>query len=248
MTERRNVVIRTGVVVALAFLFLAISVTPARAGFVLRLTQGANPAVTVPDCVIAICAGGDINPVAGIINFSGAVGVFNLNIETAQSKPFLPASSASASMNLSSANFSTGAGTLKIEITDTGFPAANEGIFKGSVANGSTTGSVSFSQFKDPANNGNEEFGTGGTSLLFGPFGPGPVAFSASGSTPHPAIGPYSMTLVALITHTGIGASGFDFDIQNIPEPASLALFGIGLIALALLNSRRRRSRPFQAG
>ena len=37
--------------------------------------------------------------------------------------------------------------------------------------------------------------------------------------------------------------SDLSFGVQNISESALLALFGIGLVALTVLNGRRRRAR-----
>jgi hypothetical protein len=44
---------------------------------------------------------------------------------------------------------------------------------------------------------------------------------------------------ISLIAST----SDLSFYVQSIPEPASLTLFGMGLVALAVLNNRRRRAR-----
>jgi hypothetical protein len=39
----------------------------------------------------------------------------------------------------------------------------------------------------------------------------------------------------------GIHETSFDFDVTNVPEPATLALFGLGLIGAGSRFVRRRK-------
>ncbi|MHA1114267.1 MAG: PEP-CTERM sorting domain-containing protein, partial [Alphaproteobacteria bacterium] len=54
---------------------------------------------------------------------------------------------------------------------------------------------------------------------------------------------PYSLTMVVTVTHDNAGdLTSFDAELKILPEPAVLALFGMGLTGLGLL-SRRRAAR-----
>ena len=138
-------------------------------------------------------------------------------------------------------SFGASADTLTIKFTDTDFadlaPIATGFM---SEIGGVTQGSVTFVSYYD---NSNAAFGT--TSLLadLGSFSGG--AFSASeltsvGSlTPAPA-GPYSLTMVGTVTHSGgIKVTSFDASV-SVPEPSTLLLLGSGMLGFAFM--RRRKS------
>ena len=211
--------------------------SPADAGMVMRLTQGAS-SVTITDN-----GAGDINATVGEITWQGALGVFTTNVTVGLSKPSLPNTPVFAKMDMTSVNVSGGPGTIKIELTDTDFAAMPDppgGQLIASVG-GTTRGTAEFWAYKDP---NNQEFGLGPINAHLGPFSP--VAFSGTGMAPHgPLANPYSMTLVAELNHgAGIGVNtSFNFEVVNVvPEPATLALLGLGL-AGAGMASRRRKSK-----
>jgi hypothetical protein len=218
---------------ALLCFALVLTAAPAQAALILRLTSGAD-SVTVTD--------GDPNdacPLLGCVTYIGDVGVFTVNASTGLSDPLLGGDSF-AQMDLNSVNLSTSTGTLLIEFTDTDFAATGAGTLIGDV--GGTVGTGGSAEFWAYKCEENVEFCTSDISVHLGPFGPGP--FSGSDSTSHGSLDPYSMTLVAELTHgPGTVVSSFDFDVRNIPEPATTALFGLGLGAMAWVGRRRRSTR-----
>ena len=87
-----------------------------------------------------------------------------------------------------------------------------------------------------------------------GPFGPGAFSATTSGSAlldsnadlfdhpTGPGTGPfYSISAIAVITHTGAGVSSFDAETTQVPAPATLLLLGGGLLGGALYARRQRK-------
>mgnify|MGYP000197519600 CR=1 FL=1 len=176
----------------------------------------------------------------GVVTFRGPVGpFFTVNVTTAITEPAL-GSANFAILDLNSVNVSGGPGTLTILASHTGYTGPLPGGFYPAQLNvgGTTTGTVSFAGYLD---DGNALFGT--TSLLgaLGPFGPG--AFSGAVAGAAPATAPFSLTLVAEITHRVAGNTSFDFEVRpRVAEPGMLSLFGIGLGSV-LVGGRRRMRR-----
>ncbi len=170
---------------------------------------------------------------AGVISFNGSLGagLWVLNVTTGSSKP-LSGSATAPKMDLNSVNISSAAGTLTIKFTDTNF-----GPLDGTIANGiggTTEGTVTAMQLHDAANG---EF-TGGTIANLGPFGPGAFSGSTTSSLVNDA-GPFSLTEVVTINHTGAGTTSFDYS-TSVPEPSILLLLGSGLAGFGYLRMRRR--------
>ena len=173
--------------------------SPANAAFVLTIddlsTGGTD--VTVLD--------GDAD---GVITYSGAIGAFAVNVTTGISKPTITGPQL---LDLNSINVSGGAGDGyqpdRYRLY-TGSPAGLTGLF-----GGTTIGTVDVDFLSDDAN---AQFG--GTSF-FDPPVTSTGAFSGSGTGTPTLTGPYSLTIVAAISHSGSGVTSFDAEIQVVPVP-----------------------------
>lgn len=169
---------------------------------------------------------------AGVITYSGAVGGFTVNVATGVSKPNL---GPMPQLHLNSVNVSGGAGTLHIELTDTGFVAPGGSVELRSWIGGTTTGTVSYEQILDPDN---AEFAlpADGNDVVIsgGPLGSGAFAEEKLAALGVLA-GPFSLTENVTIVHTGSGITSLDIDSSVIPEPASIAIWTMfGLVAACI--------------
>jgi hypothetical protein len=212
----------------LAVAMILVIPTGADAGLVLFLDDQIGNTVTINDNGI-----GDINPLAGVVTFSGSLGSWLVNVATGVSKPLL---GPNPNIDLNSVDVSLGAGTLIIRMTDTDFtvPAGPTGFT--SLIGGTTDGTVVYSTWFD---NANAQFGMTSPLAAAGPFGPG--AFSGTFHNSGLPVGLFSMTQEVQITHSrGVQITSFNAKL-SVPEPGTLMLMGLGLLSIGFSSRRARR-------
>lgn len=155
-----------------------------------------------------------------------------------------PASSAPRLDILSGQFQSNVAGTyLDVEVSDTDFSLAGLGAlasFFGSIG-GATSGTATWWMYFDDANaafSRSTLVGSGSTTEL--------GLFAGNFSTLASVDGTFSMTLLVRINHgngpneTNLSFAGFAGP-QQVPEPATLLLIAVGLLAVALVRRRKDR-------
>jgi hypothetical protein len=203
------------------------------------LVQSVNaiPTLTLSDgtttIVVTDNGAGDINPLAGAVTFNGPLGTnFILNVSTGLTKP-LVGSASSPSIDLNSIDLATGAGTLTITFSETGFtafPGILTGRIGGTVGDGGSLTNVVMQNALNLVTNG--------------PFGPG--EFSGHNSAALIDGAPYSLTQTAILTFgEGGGMTSFDAAANVVPTPdggTTLTMLGISLLAVGAAGQIYRKA------
>jgi hypothetical protein len=197
---------------ALSLLLLGSS--PTQATLRLRLDDGNGNVVAVTDN-----GAGDINSTVGVVTYAGAVGPnWYLNVSAGTSKP-VSGSASSPELDLNTLNYSSGAGSLEVELSDTDFSSVPPVHFLAAIG-GNTTGTVTYDTWAD---SGNGAFAETSALTSQGPFSG--LGFNESQTDVQDPLGsPYSLTLDTVITHTAAGQTSFDAKLagagSSSPIPA----------------------------
>jgi len=211
---------RMGAVFLLAFGMALVNAKPAEAALQVWIC---NDALCAGEVAVTDNLAGDVNPVLGAITVITGAG----SVELATSYPFT-GSPANPFLNLT---YSFGAtdfgilGTPYVFASQTGFTGVGSARLEANASNGGgiTTAYAGAGAFTPPT----------GTAII----GPLPMDFVASGSVP---AAPYYLALGIQVT-AGVGGAASGDATITVPEPASMTLFGLGLLGAGFTARRRRR-------
>lgn len=179
---------------------------PAQATLSLRLDDGNGNSVTITDN-----GPGDEDPTVGSISYFGAVGPnWFLAVAGGTSKP-VSGSASAPTLDFSTLDFSSDAGTLTVQLSDTDFETSAPMAFTSAV-NGDTSGSVAVNTWADPGNN---PFGESDLIISQGPFA-APSFNDSQSVVQNPGGSPYSLTLNAVITHPFGGTSSCNGTLSGV--------------------------------
>ena len=230
----KNLLIRGGKLL-LACAILTSFTNRVNAAATLTLYDGVNPLITVVDN-----GPGDMFSAAGAILVETNVGVWNLTISSAITKPLFGSATAPV-MDLGVTATSTAAGSLRFVFSDNGFGPVTNGSTLIAIVDGQVNGAaatVTYDVYGDPAPGV-----VGATTVHIASTGTTALPTTATGSGPLALPAPYSLTQVETFVASGPTAinAGASFSVV-VPEPGILALGTLGVAVFALGRSRRKQA------
>jgi hypothetical protein len=213
-------------------MFFALGTPDAKAVAKLELYDGSNTVVVADQGV------GDTNPLLGVIGYGNPLGSWIVNVTTGISKPVL-GSATKPELDLSSVNVSSKSGgsvNLRIRFSDVDFGNLIGLTSFTSAIGGVTNGGVTFDTYYSNSNGWFDQ-----ANLLTSLSSNGQFAFSDTGYAGANPDSPYSLTLVANISHAGgVKTTSFNAAV-SVPEPGTLILLGSGILGLAIAGRKTFR-------
>ena len=177
----------------------------------------------------------------GELTFYGSIDSFAVVVSTGIDEQRFGASS-TPGIDLNSIEVSGKAGgTLTFSLTETGIKGSGPVTFNSQIGGTQSGSTLSYATYVDSSNTA---FGTG-TSVGHKAFTTTPYAGSF-GATINPG-NLYSMTEVATLTAKGPSVASFDAELR-VPEPMSMTILGVGLVALGTVRRRRQPGITGQNG
>jgi hypothetical protein len=168
---------------------------------------------------------GDMSGMSGVVLWSGAIGAFNVSVNTGLTKPVL-GSPTSPNMDLGFVANAVGPGNLTITFSDDGF------TYTGSLTDifGGTAGTNSLVT--------NSVLENGTSFISQGPFSPG--AFSATSSALVSLVPADVLAVRVNITTTGAGVSSGDKNVfANVPDSGwSISLLGAAMLGIVAIRKK----------
>ena len=225
MKSYRQMAARIGGVLLLASAFVVMNAAQSDAALMVWICNDAACAGEVP---VTDNLAGDVNPTLGAITVITPAG----SVELASTYPFLGTPTEpvlNLTYSFGRADFVLLSGTPFVYAAQTGFLLSpGTAIFDANASNGGGTATAwagTFPSVFNPPGNPLEIIG-----------GPCLMPCSDTGNVP---AAPYFLAVgVAVTPGAGGGASG-DATV-TVPEPASMALFGLGLFAVGVVSRRRK--------